>query len=362
MIRSRTTRSVVAATTSVVLILGLMAGTTSAKKPGPTAPPAPTPTPLPTPTPTPTPNSDNRSVYFGDLELVPDSNGLLNVSPATTGKVFAFDVIARNTGGQNLTHAQLAFGDATAPNANGTVVGLPAGATILDVDTAGVGCEDETRTTTSYVCDVGSLRPGTWLTARFFVAAGPTPVSDAIIRASFKVAENVNDQGANRNTFFAEDTVNIALTSKDAIGTYLPGALELSTKGIGDSTGDPQSTSVRVEGAENGFISIVETNGPTGCPAPCIGQTVSLNVNDGQIFDTFVEWRLEIVGSSAIPNKGGVVHTLDDGTEELILNTKANACSTTNPVNCFVSYTVNKKLNLTTLVFRTDSNGAARAW
>ena len=98
MFHSRAPRAVVAALTAVVLIIGLMVSATSAApKPKPTPTPTPTPTPVatptPTPTPSPTPTSDSRNVYFGDAPA-PGGLGVLDLTPATTGNTFVFDVEA----------------------------------------------------------------------------------------------------------------------------------------------------------------------------------------------------------------------------------------------------------------------------
>jgi hypothetical protein len=284
--------------------------------------------------------------------------GLLDVTPVTTGGAFRIRVSATNEGNQNLSHAAIGLGNLAAPNPD-DATSLPAGFTIVEAHIA--GCPQVAAPVAGYACEIGALRSGQTVNATFIVqTAGPANVHD--IYASFKVAENVNDQGANRNTFFATAALDVNATSSDEIGTYLRGlALALGTGNGNPPAGDPQVTRIEVPGATGGVLSIVETNGPTGCPTPCIGQAVSLNVRDGEAFTgSFVRWTVVIAGTSAIPSKGGVIHTLDNGNEVAIPNTRTNACSASKTVDCFVSYTVDKKTGFTTIVFQTLSNGAAR--
>ena len=124
MFRSRAPRSAAAAAVSIALIAAFMVGTTSAAsnqqgsdraaaaapKPKPSPTPTPTPVPTPTPTPTPTPNSDNRTVYFGDLDSHPDGDGLLVPTTVTAGNTFKFDLFIENEGNQRLTHSQVGYG------------------------------------------------------------------------------------------------------------------------------------------------------------------------------------------------------------------------------------------------------------
>ena len=125
MFRSRAPRSAVAAALSIALIAAFMVGTTSAATSqqgsdrAAAAAPKPKPSPTPTPTPVPrrrqprppTPNSDNRTVYFGDLDSHPDGDRSLVPSTVTAGNMFAFDVFIENEGNQRLTHPQVGYGE-----------------------------------------------------------------------------------------------------------------------------------------------------------------------------------------------------------------------------------------------------------
>jgi hypothetical protein len=367
--RSRTPRAVVAALTAVVLIVGLMASTTSAApkpKPSPTPTPTPTPTPLPTPTPTPTPNSDNRIVYFGDPATDPDGDGVLNPTDVTTGGVYLVSVLGRNDGNQNLTHTTLGIGSGAAPwpDAPGGAASLPAGTTLIGAEVFFNGVQQTCSfSAAGMACDLPSLSRGDEVTATFTLQAGNEAVPNGQIWTSLKVAENVNDQGANRNTFFANSPISILPTSSNANGTFKgpDQALALGTAGQPSVPGDTQVTHLEVPGANGGVISVFETDGPTGCNPGCIGQTVSANVRDGEGLAPFLRWSLEINGIGAGINKGGILHENDNGTVEDIRYTNATTCSSATDVDCFESYVVNKKNNLTLMVFRTDTNGKVRA-
>jgi hypothetical protein len=349
-----------------------MAGTTTAKKPTPSPTPTPTPTatPTPTPVPTPTPNSDNRVVYFGDAATEPDGDGQLVVTPVTTGGAYQFAVTATNNGNQNLTHAQLGFGDAAtawadAPGGAPSLPGIGNGAEILFVEVAGATCPAVSPGATGYLCDVGSLASGASVTATFTVQA-PSVAMDTAVWASFKVAENVPDQGANRNTFFAASALNIDPTSSNASSTYVTAGNPLhgSTNQPLIVPGDIQSTTVRLveDDGQGGVVSLVEKNiPPTACVPLCIGQEVSTNVRGGQQFELpqYLEWTVVIARSDVPASKIVVHHVLDGGEEVLIPNTKAFSCDSLG-TDCMESVVVNKGAGVTTVIFRTSSNGVIR--
>lgn len=364
MFRPRVSRSLAAATISAALVIGVMAGTTSAK-PKPTPTPTPTPTVTPTPTPVPTP-SGSRKVYFGDPASEPDGYGRLDLTPFTAGGTFSFDVIARNVGSQNLTHAMLGLGTAAEAwaDAPGGEPSLPEGSQIVAATVVGASCPF-TAPATGFSCDIGNFPAGASVTATFVVETTAAAEGAQAVWASFKVAENVSDQGANANSFFASQALNVTATSSDAIGTYLRGGnpFKLSTSGLPGAGNDVQTTTVEVPGDNGaGHISIFESDDPTGCTPVCIGQLVSLNVRDGAPVTPYLVWTLVINEVAAVPSQGGVLHTEDDGTVVNIPNTKASACTASKTLDCLVEYTVDKKAGTTTIVFQTGANGAARGY
>ena len=139
--------------------------------------------------------------------------------------------------------------------------------------------------------------------ARFTIKAGSTVFDadhQALLWASFKVAEKVSDQGANGNTAFAQALMTILATGTDAKATFLGDAdLTLST-GTTPPSGDTQVTTISVPGAKGGVISIFESDEPITCPRACIGQTVSANVRDGaDLSPLVIVWTLKVVGIGA---------------------------------------------------------------
>lgn len=341
-------RSLVAAATSAALVIGLLAATTTAAL-----------------------GADTRSVYFGD-PADPDGAGRIAPSPVTAGGVFVFDVTARNLGNQTLTHATLGLGTGAAsrtsadyadgaagPIPDGTP-SLPAGAEILAASLDGSACDFDGAGAS---CAVGNFGKGAVVTATFVVRA-PASAVESWIWTTFKVAENVNDQGSNRNTFFADAALSIGPTNSNAVSTYLLGnqPLKAGTDGQEPVPGDPQRTTVEVPGGFGGLVSLVERDNPTGCSPKCIGQEVRANVRNGAVLTPYLLWTLVINRTDVNASKGGVIHTLDNGADVTIANTKANACSTKLPVNCIESFVVNKKAGTTTIVFRTPTNGAVRGF
>ena len=346
MFHSRPPRAVAAALTAVVLIVGLMASATSAAPPpGKGKPtPSPTPTPTPTATPTPTPTSDNRMLYFGWPETGGDRQ--LQPSAVTTGNVFVIDMIARSDDNQTLTHPRLAIGTAVQPGGP-DADSLPTNATILSVETSGVACVTEELTATSYSCDLPNFVFGDSITAHVTVQAGTNVVNNDIVWATFKVAEKVNDQGANQNTAFASSPMSIQQTNSNANATYnLAGEFSLSTDGQTLIKKDSMTTTVSgPDGA--GAISISEED----CDNSCVGQIATVHVRDGALQTPYLLWTLVIVGSI----DGVITHTLDDGTDVPI----SASCTGETDVDCIVSN--DRTGNVTTIEFRTETNGKVRA-
>ena len=186
-------------------------------------------------------------------------------------------------------------------------------------------------TGSGYVCNLPNFAADDYVKATFTVQAGPDVFSEAhqaVLWASFKVAEKVSDQGANQNTAFAQALMTILATGSDANATFLSdqAPLVLST-GDAPPSGDTQVTTIRVPGAQGGLITIFESDDPFVCPRACIGQTVSANVRDGvDLSPLVIVWTLKIIGIGA-GSQGGAVHELDNGNSVFIANTSANQCT-----------------------------------
>jgi hypothetical protein len=322
-----------------------MASTTSAA-PKPKPSPTPTPSPSPTPTPTPIPTSDNRTVYFGDDLTYPDGNGDLDASIVTTGNRFEFTVLLKNEGSQRLTHSEFGYGS-MAVDQPGAGASLPDGATIESVTLlsgAGSCAFDDFGA----LCDLGNFDAGESARIQVIVNAPDDP-GQAFTYASFKVAENVPDQGANRNTFFANSSLIIAATNSNANGTYLlGGAFSLSTDNGTLVKKDSMTTTViGPDGA--GAISISEED----CDSSCVGQIATVHVREGASqAPNYLEWTLRITGSIS----GVITHTLDNGQE---VSFSGSCTGDPDGVDCIVSNTKNG--NQSTIVFRTLTNGRVKS-
>ena len=342
MFRSRTPRAVVAALTAVVLIVGLMASTTSA------APPPgkgkPTPTPTGTPTPTPTPTSANRIVYFGD----DTGDGVFVPSIVTAGNVFEFTLIARNDGNANLTHASIGYGSLAVAREGSP--SLPAGMSIASATLDGVNCTLADGGAGA-LCDVDVLTSGETVTAQFIVNA-PSVAPLRATYASFKVAEAVPDQGANRNTFYADGTVEVGVTNSNGVGTFKRAdeALSLSTGDQALVKKDSMTTTVSAPGVNGGAISISEVDCTTDDPCKA-GQIATVHVRDGDAVD--LVWTLVIVGK--LPSPLVITHELDGGGEPVLIQ---DSCSVVLTTNCIDDVTKNG--NVSTIIFKTPTNGRIR--
>jgi hypothetical protein len=208
------------------------------------------------------------------------------------------------------------------------------------------------------------MAAGSFVQATFVVQTTADAAGSKAVWTSFKVAENVSDQGANANSFFASAGVNVLPTSSDANATYNRGGpFKLSTN-ITPPASDKQTTTIEVPGdTGTGILSILESDEAASCGAsPCIGQLVQVNVRNGEPQTPFVLWTLVINEVAAVPSQGGVLHFEDDGTVVRIPNTKSSACTASKTLDCLVSYTADKKAGTTTIVFQTGANGAARGY
>jgi hypothetical protein len=96
-----------------------------------------------------------------------------------------------------------------------------------------------------------------------------------------------------------------------------------------------------------GAISISEED----CDKSCVGQIATVHVRDGALQTPYLLWTLVIVGSI----DGVITHTLDDGTDVPI----SASCTGETDVDCIVSN--DRTGNVTTIEFRTETNGKVRA-
>ena len=134
-----------------------------------------------------------------------------------------------NEGNQRLTHSQVGYGSLAVAR-QGSNPSLPAGATIVSA-TLNFETANPTQCTIAAgglgaLCDLGQFDAGENATARFVVNAPSVAVATTTY-ASFKVAENVPDQGANRNTFFADANLDVGATNSNSNATWKTGGSRL---------------------------------------------------------------------------------------------------------------------------------------
>jgi hypothetical protein len=264
--------------------------------------------------------------------------------------VFEFTLFIQNEGSQRLTHAEVGYGSLAVDQA-GAGDSLPAGATIFSATLNGAPCFI-TEDLLGSLCDLGQFDSGETATVQVIVNAPDDPGA-AFTYASFKVAENVPDQGANRNTFFANsNNFVVAPTNSNSNATYKLAGETFSLSTAGQTLVKKDSMTTTVSGpAGAGAISISEED----CDNSCTGQIATVHVRDGAVQTPYLLWTLVVTGQLGDPII--VTHELDNGTVELI--SESNSCDTDTETGCMVSVT--EQGNVTTLVFRTETNGKVRA-
>jgi len=281
-------------------------------------------------------------VYFGDDPKSDNGDGVIVPTTVTAGNTFRFDLFIENEGNQRLTHSEVGYGSLAVAR-QGSNPSLPAGASIVSATLNGDNCT-LTGDLLGALCDLGQFDAGETATAEFIVNA-PSVAVITTTYASFKVAENVPDQGANRNTFYADASLTVGPTNSNSNATYkTSGAFSLSTAGNTLVKKDSMTTTVTGSAGGVGAISISEED----CvPSVCTGQIATVHVQDGATQTPYLTWTLVITGSIS----GVITHELDNGDIELI----SASCSATLVTNCIESNVKNG--NVTTITFRTPTNG-----
>jgi hypothetical protein len=290
-------------------------------------------------------------VYFGDAPKSDDGDGVLVPSIVTAGNTFAIDIFIENEGNQRLTHSEVGYGSLAVARTDTNDPSLPAGATIFSATLDGQPCTI-TEDLLGALCDLGQFDSGEIANVQFIVNAPSSPGATATW-ASFKVAENVPDQGANRNTFYADAHFVVGPTNSNSNATYKTGGeFSLSTNGPTLVKKDSMTTTVFVPGGGVGAISISETD----CDDTCTGQIATVHVRDGALQTPYLEWTLVITGSLGDPVV--VTHELDSGLIDLISEAD-DPCSDPFVDDCMDSVT--RQGNMTRIVLKTGTNGRVKA-
>ena len=304
MFRSRTPRSAVAAALSIVLIAAFMVGTTSAATnqqgtdraaaaaPKPKPSPTPTPTPIPTPTPTPTPNSDNRTVYFGDLRQPSGRRRSPGPDDGHSGQHVQVRLVHRERGqpaadplpGRLRQSCRRPSGIEPQPARRRYDRVRDAQLRDHQSNTVHDRCRRAGRAVRSgpVRCRRERRLRGSSSTLRASAVATTT-------YASFKVAENVPDQGANRNTFFADADLDVGPTNSNSNATWKTGGALLAVDGRADAgqegLDDDDGHGFRATGSARS-ASPRKTVPPTSAP----GQIATVHVQDGAPQTPYLEW------------------------------------------------------------------------
>lgn len=278
--------------------------------------------------------------------------------PVTAGGISRFDVSATNSGKQNLSQSRLLIGmDPAGP--------LPAGASLLasvygaDAASCAVATDGASAT-----CDFGSLRSRETRSVSFLVAFAQAGAAKVIV--ALKFAEQVNDQGSNQDTFFADDTAIVGETTCDSIATFIPPGLSksLGTDSPSCATA-PQITTLDIPAQANGALAAVGHSPTTACASgySCFGEGSTVNVNNGAdlgVLRWTISWDAAVLPIGFNIRQAGVVHFLDDGSQVVITNSRKNVCKSATQVDCLESFSFNADGTRLIAIVHTASNGVMR--
>jgi hypothetical protein len=297
---------------------------------------------------------DTRIVFIGTTE-----NRVLDISqPVSTGGLALSGATMANLGKQNLTKATLAIGTAPAP-------ALPSGMTIAALGGPDAGACTVAGDARSAVCDFDSLRRNEARTISLLFSFSES-LSAAAVRIAAKVNENVNDNGANQDTFFADATIDVSATTCGNVATFVPPG-QASKIGTDLAGCTDQSTVLAIPGTGNGHLVRVAEEGLAACAfgLACFGDASVAQVDGGAAVTPYLEWTVSWPASVAPKinaNQAGVIHFLDDGTIVQLSAKKNELCKNANATNCIVSFGYTADGAWLVAVFRTPTNGSVRGF
>ena len=288
-----------------------------------------------------------RVATFGS----PGTDGLIVFSPLQAGGLTEFRLQFENTSGQAYNQVTVTFGNAVNvqdPDATGP--SLPAGATIVGVKGQNASSCTPAPTPAS---------PATGLTCTYGHVA-----KNGIRQVTIQIDPGANDPLA----VWAEAQINETQGTTNTDTYFAEGS---TAKFVGDANNqaavivDTNSTAqIATQIGDNGFafgltlnrksngadaLGIREGLGDLDC-ATCFGPPVQLFANFGDVENV----DLTVTSASNSTKYNGILHKLDTGKIEDILNVKSNACSNNKPTNCIL---VSRQ---GVLVVRLPSNGGIR--
>lgn len=299
--------------------------------------------------------ADTRTVFVGSPGTG-GGDGVLVLSPVSAGQATKTDIRIANDSAATMNKTTLLIGTAPAP-------ALPAGVKVFGAYGPNGSACTVAAAGASVTCSFGNVRSGTArnVTIVFEVASAGSVTIDAAV----KVKETVNDNGANKDTFFAAGAVAVGAFSCDSVATFVaPG--QGKTVSTEASTCDPQSTALTIPALGGGALVSIQEVADASCAGTltCFGQASVANVNDGNPVNLTwaITWNNDVLPNGFNPRKAGVLHFLDDGeTVVVIENTNAGKCGNSpSKTNCVVS--VVEGATTTTITFRTPSNGRVKGF
>jgi hypothetical protein len=293
------------------------------------------------------PRETTRVVHFGSAV-----DGTLTVTPNVVfpGGYVDFTAVARNDGPQTLTHATFGLGNQAAlPGPGGP--SLPAGWTIEAITPSVGSC---TWDSAGAMCDLGSLvGRGGQATVYVLLKTSITPASG--VWASLKIAEQVNDQGANTDTFYATSNVSAAAACNQIAESKVPGNTPVGL----EYCSDDQESAVNVvtsafgagslEHKKNGFVC------SPGGGAVCFGDYVAVSVsNESTVTWTFT-WDVSLLPKNFKLSRLAIMHHTDAGATVRIA--ADDVCDSATDVECTIAGSVVLDATTLTMQIRTLENG-----
>jgi hypothetical protein len=292
------------------------------------------------------PKETTRTVHFGSA-----TDGTLTVTPNVVypGGYVDFTAVARNDGTQTLTHATFGLGNQAAlPGPGGP--SLPAGWTIEAITPSVGSC---TWDSAGAMCDLGSL-VGRGGQATVYVLLHATTAASGIW-ASLKIAEQVNDQGGNTDTFYATSNVSAAATCNQAAASKLPSDTPVA---LGYCS-DDQDSAVNVVTNAFGAGSLNQQNNGFVCSpgggAVCFGDYVAVAVTSESLVTWTFTWDVSLLPRTFRLSRLAIMHKPDEGAAVRIA--ASDLCDSATDVDCTIPDSVVLTDTTLSMQIRTLENG-----
>ncbi len=310
------------------------------------------------------PKDSSRSIFFGTTV-----DRTLDVSPNLVypGGYVAFTATVKNLGNQTLTHATFGLGDLAAARPGVAKTSLPEAWRILSVTPSVGTCtlSGTANASTGVMCDLGSLA-GKRGQASVDVVLHAAAASTNGVWASLKVAEQVNDNGANGDTFFSDSDD----TTAESFDTPSVSTLTCNHSPLHEffnracTATQSSKANMRAAGFTSGELTQT-ADGPNCRPgggAECFGVFTTVDIPEVQgaaVVEWTVTWNAATLSKNFKLDRLGVIHFPDSGPAVKIL--ASNACDE-GEVNCTLSFGFINGGAQVEMVFRTPENGAAKGF